>query len=129
MSDPSVFWGDDYEKLIKAFPEFVVPASDHKVSHFGINLPEGHHKLAEVFDFVKEEFGLTPILSRTQRKQVPANDLRHFTVDTRYEFDEQDIENAAFFIYHLWRSSKGIANSVLQLGVMSLRSPRGNLFR
>ncbi len=95
-SDPTVFWGDDYEKLIKAFPEFVVPASVHKVSHFGINLPEGHPKLAEIFEFVKKEFGLMPILSRSQRKQVPASDLHHFTVESCYEFDEQDIENATF---------------------------------
>jgi len=95
-SDPTIFWGDDYEKLIKAFPEFVVPASVHKVSHFGINLPEGHPKLAEVFEFVKRQFGLTPILSYTQQKQIPANDLRHFRVNTHYDFDEQDIENAAF---------------------------------
>jgi hypothetical protein len=95
-SRPTVFWGDDYEKLIKAFPEFVVPASVHKVSHFGINLPEGHPKLAEVFEFVKRQFGLTPILSYTQQKQIPANDLRHFRVDTHYDFDEQDIENATF---------------------------------
>lgn len=114
---PTILSGGDYEKLIKAFPEFEVPATIHKVTHFGINLPEGHPKLTEVFEFITREFGLIPILSKIQQKRVPADDPHHFTVYTRYEFDEQDIENAAF----LYMSSSAEFKRDRKLGLAAWR--------
>ena len=84
--------GHEFERLATRFPEFI----SRNGSCWDVKLLEDDPKLEEIFDFLTQELGLRPMLSRACRKKQKPGDYSHFTVETVYEFAEHDIESASF---------------------------------
>lgn len=83
-----------YERLVGEFPQFVVPPKGTTYSYFEVELPADDPRLAEVMHFIEHEAGVKPCIYKSERKGLEEH--RAFFVDTRYEYDKPDLQNAAF---------------------------------
>lgn len=81
-----------FDRIVKRFPEI---ANDRRTS-VEVAMEENDPKLVEILQFLEHELGLKGVRTNSLYPKVDQKDDTWFTIDTSYEFDERDIENAKF---------------------------------
>ncbi len=84
----------DFHKIAELFPDFVIWREPPACSSFKVKLPAHDLRLAEMLGFIESELGLKSVW--TQSEYLTRKDHHWFDVETNYEFDKHDLDNAPF---------------------------------